>query len=91
LNPSFQRKAQIEVDSFISEEKYELSSLEEVGNLKYLEMCWKEAMRLHTPLPFIGRKLSEEITLGSLVGVRSNIYFDKRVNHNSFFNLGNER
>jgi hypothetical protein len=32
---------------------------------KYLEMCWKEAMRLHCPVPFAGRKLTEPIVLGT--------------------------
>jgi cytochrome P450 len=63
LNPACQKRAQDEVDSlFSSGENHELS-LDDVGNLKYLEMCWKEAMRLHTPVPFIGRKITKAITL----------------------------
>jgi cytochrome P450 len=39
-------------------------SMEDLGRLKYLDMCWKEALRLHPPVPMIGRKLTEDIGLG---------------------------
>jgi cytochrome P450 len=49
----------------ISSEKGKLDlSMEDLGRLKYLDMCWKEAMRLQPPIPFIGRKLTEDIVLG---------------------------
>jgi cytochrome P450 family 4 len=64
LNPEYQKRAMEEVDSvFYSGGKTEVSN-EDLVNLKYVEMCWKEAMRLHPPIPGIGRKLSEDILLG---------------------------
>ena len=32
----------------------------DLGQLPYLTMCIKEAMRLHTPVPFISRELTAE-------------------------------
>ena len=34
-----------------------------MNKLPYLTQCLKEAMRLHSPVPFIGRELSQELTL----------------------------
>jgi cytochrome P450 family 4 len=49
----------------ISSEKGKLDlSMEDLGRLKYLDMCWKEAMRLQPPIPMFGRKLTEDIVLG---------------------------
>jgi cytochrome P450 family 4 len=52
-----------EVDSVLYAGKTEVTN-EDLVNLKYVEMCWKEAMRLHPPIPVIGRKLSEDLLLG---------------------------
>jgi cytochrome P450 len=52
-----------EVDSVLLAGKTEVRN-EDLFNLKYVEMCWKEAMRLHPPIPAAGRKLSEDILLG---------------------------
>jgi cytochrome P450 len=52
-----------EVDSVLVAGKTEVRN-EDLANLKYVEMCWKEAMRLHPPIPAVGRKLSEDILLG---------------------------
>jgi cytochrome P450 len=63
LNSDCQNKALKEVDSILTGEETELS-MEDLGKLRYLEMCWKEAMRLHCPVHFIGRRLTEAISLG---------------------------
>jgi cytochrome P450 len=63
LNPNCQQRAFEEIESILTEGKKEWS-MEDLGRLKYLEMCWKEALRLHPPAPLLGRKLSEDIVLG---------------------------
>jgi cytochrome P450 len=66
LNSDCQKKAMEEVDFVWSEEGKEELSMDDVTDLKYVEMCWREAMRLHTPVPFVGRELSEPILLGEI-------------------------
>jgi hypothetical protein len=67
LNPECQMKALAEVDSLLTEGGKTELSMEDLGNLNYLEMCWKEAMRLHSPIAIIGRKLSQAVHLGKLI------------------------
>jgi len=65
LNPESQRRAQEEVDS--SFESNEGLRFGDISKLKYLRMCLKEAMRLHAPVPLIGRTTTEAILLGSQI------------------------
>jgi cytochrome P450 family 4 len=37
---------------------------EHIAELKCLDWCWKESIRLYSPIPIIGRKLGEDIPLG---------------------------
>jgi len=63
LNPEIQRKVQQEIDLvFDSTEELKLG---DISKLKYLRMCIKESMRLHPPVPVIGRTTTEDIVLGS--------------------------
>jgi len=63
LNPGSQKRAQEEIDALF-ESKAGLR-LGDMSKLKYLRMCLKEAMRLHAPIPLIGRTTTEAILLGS--------------------------
>ena len=47
---------------------------EDLAQLKYLTLCIKEAIRLHSPVPFISRQLTKEMTInGVTLPVGSNI------------------
>jgi cytochrome P450 family 4 len=63
LHPECQKKAIKEVHSILTSDKDEVTQ-EDLVNMKYVEMCWKEALRLHPPGPALGRKLAEDIVLG---------------------------
>ena len=42
----------------------EVFSIEQLKNLKYLEACIKEALRIYNPIPFVVRKLNEPTVIG---------------------------
>ncbi|OXA58692.1 cytochrome P450 4c21 [Folsomia candida] len=62
LNSDHQKKAQEEVDTIIGSEMRELT-LADISEAKYLEMCWKEAMRVKPPVAMVARKLTRDVTL----------------------------
>jgi cytochrome P450 len=67
LYPEHQRLAQTEVDALMDgiEESEEMSvTLAHLSQAKYLEMCWKEGMRLKPPVSIIGRRLTRDVNLG---------------------------
>jgi len=65
LNPECQKKAADEIKSVVGDA--DEVTHDHLSQLKYLEMCWKEAMRLHPPVPVVGRKVVEDVTLGHYV------------------------
>jgi cytochrome P450 family 4 len=69
LNPSWQQRVYdemtLEVFGSDNEENADQNvTHEQLGRLECLDWCWKESMRLHPPIPLIGRNLAEEIPLG---------------------------
>jgi len=58
-HPEIQEKILQEIEAVIGDEPITYSNLQ---NMKYLECVIKESMRLHAPVPFIERKLTQEIT-----------------------------
>jgi len=68
VNPDCLKKAQEEVDTcFETEDNKDSFRPSHLSKLKYLRMCIKEAMRLHPPVPVIGRAATENIMLGWLL------------------------
>lgn len=49
MNPDIQKKAQEEVDKFLTESKGEITE-EVVSKLEYLEQCIMETVRVHCPV-----------------------------------------
>ena len=49
-----------------------------MGRLPYLTMCIKESMRLHAPVPYIGREVDKEFELDGVtlpVGTKVQVHF----------------
>jgi cytochrome P450 family 313 len=71
LNPLCQQRVYDEMKEVLGNEQLQSSrdfdvTHENIAHLKYLDWCLKESMRLHTPIPIIGRNLSEDLVLGIL-------------------------
>lgn len=64
MHPEIQEKVVNELREVVGDtpRKIEYS---DVGKLKYMEMCIKEAMRLYAVGPFIFRKTTEDFQLGT--------------------------
>lgn len=39
-------------------------SMSDLSEAKYLEMCWKEGMRIFGPVPMISRRMTKDVKLG---------------------------
>lgn len=61
---SIQRKAQAEIDRVLSTNGSFSVSLEHLAELKYLECCLKETLRLFPSVPMITRVLSHDQQIG---------------------------
>jgi cytochrome P450 family 4 len=71
LNPLWQQRVYDEMKEVLGNEVVESRedfdvTHEHIARLECMDCCWKESMRLHPPVPVIGRKLSEDIFLGKL-------------------------
>jgi cytochrome P450 family 4 len=64
LNPEHQRKAHEEVDRVFKKRTQDLS-FADLADLKYVEMCVKEALRLYPPAPLIIRLPDTDVPLGA--------------------------
>ncbi|CAH1799266.1 unnamed protein product [Owenia fusiformis] len=61
--PECLAKVQEELDDVIGQDVNQPIKWEDLANLNYLTLCIKEGMRLHSPVPFIGRITDKEIVL----------------------------
>jgi cytochrome P450 len=69
LNPTWQQRVYNEMlavlENGADDETVDwIVTHEHFARLKCLDWCWKESMRLHSPIPIVGRQLVEEILLG---------------------------
>lgn len=61
-NPDVQSKVQKEVDEVLGKEDRPIT-YEDLGELRYLEACIKETLRLYPSVPIIARLLTEDIVI----------------------------
>ncbi|XP_077993270.1 cytochrome P450 4F6-like [Glandiceps talaboti] len=62
-HPEYQQKCQEEIDELLDQKDKDELEWDDLGHLPYLTMCIKESLRLHPPVPFIGRKIKKPITV----------------------------
>uniref|UniRef100_A0A1B0ALV4 Cytochrome P450 n=1 Tax=Glossina palpalis gambiensis TaxID=67801 RepID=A0A1B0ALV4_9MUSC len=66
-HPSVQEKAYEEVQQVLNKFENGPITTKDLQDLKYLECVIKEALRLYTPVPFIGRVTDEETKIGNAI------------------------
>jgi cytochrome P450 len=66
-NPDAQKHVHDELDQIFKDrgESNLYASIEDLGEMSYLEMCIKESLRLYPPAPLIPRLVHRDIPLGS--------------------------
>jgi cytochrome P450 len=65
LDPEVQEKVHLEIDSVFGDDKTRPVNSEDLKQLKYLECCIKEALRLFPSVPGIARAVNEDFRMGS--------------------------
>ncbi|KAI8440650.1 hypothetical protein MSG28_001859 [Choristoneura fumiferana] len=60
----FEDKAAKEINELIGDPNRPIE-MEDLRNMRYLECCIKESLRMYPPVPFIGRSLTEDVTLSN--------------------------
>lgn len=62
-NLEYQEKVQAEIDSVIGHKSTNMIEWDDLGKFPYLTMCIKESLRMHPPVPFIGRQLTSPLII----------------------------
>jgi len=62
-NPEVQQKAYDEIVNVIGEDKDKPITQKDLNDLHYLEMIIKENLRLYPAVPFIGRRMKEDVSI----------------------------
>ncbi|XP_072030699.1 cytochrome P450 4F4-like [Amphiura filiformis] len=63
VRPKIQEKCQREIDEYFQLKGTDQLEWNDMNNLPYLTMCIKESLRLSTPVPYILRRVTRDITL----------------------------
>lgn len=63
-NPHVQERAFQEVDAVMGGDRNRMPTIKELGEMKYVECCIKEALRLYPSVPLIARSLNEDVMIG---------------------------
>lgn len=63
--PHVQQKCMEEIRNVIGDDVEKLVTLQDLNELKYLELVIKESLRLFPSVPFFGRKLKEDFEVGT--------------------------
>lgn len=64
-NPKIQERAFQEVDGILGGDRKRAPTMKELNEMKYLECCIKEALRLYPSVPLIARHLKEDVKIGN--------------------------
>lgn len=83
-HPEAQTRCQEEIDEAIEGKETKDIEWDDLPKLKYLTMCLKEVLRLHTPVPFIERQVTKDIEIeGHLVPAGTLVDIQLYVLHHS--------
>jgi cytochrome P450 family 4 len=55
-----------EIDAIAGPDEEYRFTMKDLNEMKYLECCIKEALRLYPSVPVIARKISEDINIGKV-------------------------
>ncbi|GAB6019207.1 hypothetical protein CHUAL_000821 [Chamberlinius hualienensis] len=66
-HPEVQQKLIEEIDYVFGGDESRWVTSEDLRDLKYMECVIKESLRLHPPVPFFGRTLNSDLTVGNYV------------------------
>lgn len=64
-HPDIQKKAMDEVDGIAGPDEEYRFTMRDLNEMKYLECCIKEALRLYPSVPVIARKIGEDISIAN--------------------------
>lgn len=64
-NQNIQERVLQEIDTVMGGDRERAPSMKELGEMKYLECCIKEALRLYPSVPLIARHLKEDVKIGN--------------------------
>jgi cytochrome P450 family 4 len=66
-NQTIQSKVLHEIDTIMCGDRERAPTMKELGEMKYLECCIKEALRLYPSVPLIARHLKEDVKIGKRI------------------------
>lgn len=66
-NPTIQERAFQEIDGIMGGDRQRPPTMKELGEMKYVECCIKEALRLYPSVPLIARHLMEDVMIGESI------------------------
>ncbi|XP_058121858.1 cytochrome P450 4C1-like [Anopheles ziemanni] len=86
LHPEVQEQVHQEIDSIFPDGSDRPATMQDLNEMKLLERCLKETLRLYPSVAIFGRTLSEDVTLGgyhvpasTIVGIHTyNVHRDER-------------
>ncbi|XP_060561878.1 cytochrome P450 4F1-like [Ruditapes philippinarum] len=72
-NAECQRKCQKEIDELLRDRDSDDIEWSDLSKFEYLTMCIKEGMRLHAPVPIVGRDIENDFDLGDRVAPKGTL------------------